>query len=308
MMTKSKVTSLIEEVVIPFEKHILNDEVLSKYIEDENANAKHNLGMAKLSVSLLGDIKKALPYLKRASIAHKDLDISVDTMQFYLSIYFKLYKNWAMKNFVNQEFIEYTIPILDEFFMKVYMDAKKEDSQDDFFMFEEESVDNAIESMHYADERKITALEYMEYDEILQDEVLEIQEDIHITLNDFHLHVLLNEESLEIFTSHISTLANRFFATHEFRDLGYSLISLCNEMGELDTDTLDTQTKEMIYLLLEQTIDDLEKWFGTVFVTQDAVDIHYFDASFLANTTQISLMIAQQQNNEQTDEDDDFLF
>lgn len=304
-MTKDKLIALLEEVVLPFEKYILNDEVLAKFIEDEDIKQRHNIGIAKLSVSLVGDIKIALQYLKNASVAHKDLNIPVKAMRFYLSIYFKLYAQWAEKNFPELGFTEYIIPNFNDFFMETYLDTKAQ-SEDDFFMFEEEEVDEAINSMHYADKEKITALEYIEFGELLQDEILEIEEELHAIGDNFNQYDVLDQEILELFSEHISILSNKLYNTNEFRDLGYAILNLCKELNEINIDILEVQTAEMLYLLLQQTIEDLEKWFKNIFIEQNALDIHYFDASFFANITQIGLMATHKESED--DNEDDFLF
>lgn len=304
-MTKDKLIALLEEVVLPFEKYILNDEVLAKFIEDEDIKQRHNIGIAKFSVSLVGDIKIALQYLKNASVAHKDLNIPVEAMRFYLSIYFKLYAQWAEKNFPELGFTEYIIPNFNDFFMETYLDTKAQ-SEDDFFMFEEEEVDEAINSMHYADKEKITALEYIEFGELLQDEILEIEEELHAIGDNFNQYDVLDQEILELFSEHISILSNKLYNTNEFRDLGYAILNLCKELNEINIDILEVQTAEMLYLLLQQTIEDLEKWFKNIFIEQNALDIHYFDASFFANITQIGLMATHKESED--DNEDDFLF
>jgi hypothetical protein len=53
--------------------------------------------------------------------------------------------------------------------------------------------------------------------------------------------------------------------------------------------------------------EDIQKWIETVFVKKDAVDIHYFDASFLANIAQLSIMLEQNVSND-SESEDDFLF
>ena len=305
-MTKDKIALLLKEVVFPFEKQILNDEVLAKFIEDENVRQRHNLSIAKLSVALLGDIKIAMQYLEDAVVIHKDWDIPTETMQIYLSIYFKLLIQWIEKNLPNYNSVEYIIPYFENFLIKKYnTEAQSEDS---FFMFDEEEVDEAIDSMHYEDEEKITALEYIGYGEILEDEIVELEEELHTIINNIHQHDMLDQEGLELFITHISILSDKLYDTNEFKDLGYAILNLCHELNEINIEILGTQTTKMLYLLLQQTIVDFETWFENIFIKQDALDIHYFDASFFANITQIGLILKQQESEDEDDNEDDFLF
>jgi tRNA dimethylallyltransferase len=43
----------MDEVVMPFERYILKDTLMAKYIESDEIKAKHNLGIAKLAIELI---------------------------------------------------------------------------------------------------------------------------------------------------------------------------------------------------------------------------------------------------------------
>jgi len=302
-ITKKDLCSLIDEVVLPFEKYILNDEVFGKYMQDETKRANHNVAISKLSIMLFNDLVGAKELFIKGSDAHKDLKISTEEMQKYLSIFFKLHNQWYQKYIKTNEFHKELLDKFNQMFAELY-DYEEED---DFLMFDSEEIDEAIETMHYKDEKKISAIEYASHKELLDDDLSSI-----IELKDQFEHILnmneqLDSQYLEVFTKALSTLANIMFVTLEFRDVGYGLNNFIVELNNLDIDSLDETTKELAYALLSHMNEDIQKWIESLFITQDAVDIHYVDASFLANISQFSIMLEQDSSSE-GESDDDFLF
>jgi len=302
-ITKKVLYSLVNEVVLPFEKYILNDEVFGKYMQDEIKRANHNIAISKLSIMLLNDLISAKELFVKGSKAHKELQITTQEMRKYLSIFFKLHNQWSQKYLKPDEFHEELMGRFSEMFAKTY----EHECEDDFLMFDSEEIDEVIETMHYKDEKKISALEYASHEEILDDDlssIIELKEEFEHILN---MYEQLNSQYLEVLTKELSTLANIMFATLEFRDVGYGLNNFIVELKNLDIDSFDDTTKELAYALLSQMNEDIQKWIGSVFIIQDAVDIHYVDASFLANISQFSIMLEQNSSSE-SESDDDFLF
>ena len=78
-------------------------------------------------------------------------------------------------------------------------------------------------------------------------------------------------------------------------------------MNTIEIDNLEASQKELIFTLLFQMSEDIQNWVETIFIKKDAVDIHYFDASFLANIAQFSIMLKQNVSNN-SESKDDFLF
>jgi len=303
-ITKKDLYLLIDEVVLPFEKHVLNDEVFGRYMQDETKRANHNVAIAKLAIRLLYDnVDAAKKLFMKGSETHKELQITTEEMRKYLSIFFNLFNEWYQKHIKTDEFHKELMNKFSEIFAETY----EYEGEDDFLMFESEEIDEVIETMHYKDEKKISAVEYASHEEILDDDlssIIELKEEFEHILN---MYEQLNNQYLEVLTKELSTLANIMFATLEFRDVGYGLNNFIVELKNLDIDSLDDTTKELAYALLSQMNEDIQKWIESLFITQDAVDIHYIDASFLANISQFSIMLEQDSSSED-ESDDDFLF
>jgi len=306
-LTQKNITNLIDEVVIPFERYVLNDATLYAYIKDNNLINKHNIGVAKLAIMLTNDLVGANKLLKNISKIYKELNISEDDMKKHMSMFFKLHKEWVENHLNPDAFHNELVDRFDEIFITQLEKAKLLEDDDDFLMFESEEIDEAIEGMHYEDHRKITAVEYASYEEILDDDlssIIELKDELEHTLI---MHEKIDGEFLVSFGRELHKLSGVLFSTSEFKDVGYALENFTSELENLDLNSLDTLSEELAFALLSQMNEDLQKWIDSVFIKQDAVDIHYGDASFLANIAQFSIML--EHNSSSNDKsDDDFLF
>lgn len=148
--------------------------------------------------------------------------------------------------------------------------------------------DERIDSMHYTDESKISAGDFVDkegIDEGIIDELGDILEEYYaIAESEF------NEEYLEKYKEILQKFISIFEYSIEFKDLAYGLEKL---LTFLDKNILNDENKEFIKMLLDSVMEDLNKFYQTVFVEKSAVDIHYLDASLLANIAQIEIMLNQ---------------
>ncbi|NPA55774.1 MAG: hypothetical protein GXO40_05340 [Epsilonproteobacteria bacterium] len=296
-------TDLIKSVVIPFEEYILKDEYVSHLLDSEDVRARHNFGIAKLSVALIYDAVKARDLVVKASVSHKHIDIDPEVMRKYLSIFFKLHKKWAKEHFQTDQYYDQVMDKFDKLFMEIYLQHHQASEEDGFFMFDSEEIDEAIDNMHYEDEKKITAVEYFEYNEIIDDDLHDIIELADESDDLQHKHLEITQEFIDDFIRIIEVLARILYRTHEFKDIGYAMENFVETLHNLQLEELDDTKKEFAWNLISQINNDIQNWIRTIFIEQSAVDIHYFDASFLANIAQFDIMI-----NQTEEEDDDFLF
>jgi len=111
------------------------------------------------------------------------------------------------------------------------------------------------------------------------------------------LYPTLTLECLSETANLIGIFANALELSGEFRDIAYALRGLCVTLDELinDFDTLG-HSKQMIKIVLDSIIDDLVNWTNEVLVHKSAVDVHYIDASLLANIAQLGLSVKSLQH------------
>ena len=94
----------------------------------------------------------------------------------------------------------------------------------------------------------------------------------------------------------IEKFARVFEMTYEFKDMAYSLRLLIDQLGRFEDDRFGADEQTLYKALIESIVQDLRKWIHEVTIEQTARDIHYLDASLLANISQIDMMIQNKQN------------
>jgi len=52
MITQKMLAELVDDVALPFEKKILQDERVASFLPDEKTRAVHNLGIVKLCIAV----------------------------------------------------------------------------------------------------------------------------------------------------------------------------------------------------------------------------------------------------------------
>jgi len=162
------------------------------------------------------------------------------------------------------------------------------DSDDDFFDFDSELVDEAINGMHYTKDEIVDAKTFMEQSYYDEDDILDIKD----AIGEFDDTLEFNEAYLSIATDILQKIIVLLDRDTSFRDLELSLSMLRDKLETLDIETL-TKEQKMIYKEFLSTIFlDLKKWVKEVLVEQNAKDIHYLDASLLANISQIDMTIS----------------
>lgn len=168
----------------------------------------------------------------------------------------------------------------------------------------ERKVDmSAINNMHYEDQHKVSAVQFLkefEYDDLLLDDLLEDELELRDRLGfeDDFTPIMLDTviRALE----HYTHLLNE---TIEFRDLAYSLSVLVQLLKEVDTQTLQSDSRKMLKLYIIGIIDNLSDWRNHIFIQQSSPDIHYLDASLLNDCAQIESLL----NPDVQDDEDDTL-
>ena len=158
------------------------------------------------------------------------------------------------------------------------------DEEDDFFEFDSEKVDDAINSMHLSEDKKVSASDFMQeefIDEELVDDIKEIIEEIY----------QLDEENAEYLNQYMNivSLFIRFFnSSMEFRELSLGLEKLVKLLRE-NYDYI--KENKLLIEICKSILEDLVKFTDTVIINQNSIDIHYLDASLLANVAQLELIL-----------------
>ena len=294
VLKKRFLTDLIDEVVIPFCKYLNETQEWKRYLDSEEKILKHKLDVSILTISLLNKPQFAKEKLQRASVAHNSMNIDHDAMREALNFYFlkivEFLDRHKFRSSFKDSFKEY-----EEFFMEVY--APK-DLEDDFFDFDSLDVDEAIECMHYKDEEKISAKEFMAEDMIEQSLNEDLEEICEMFDSISARKEMVDYEYIDILVDSLNSFIHIFNITHEFKDIAYALESL-REFLKFDIGAKREEELKILKSLLDSVIEDLENWKREVLDEERAIDIHYLDASLLANVSQIEIMLSNSSQDEE---------
>ena len=265
------IIKILKRVVFPFSNYFESLDVVINTMNKEDL-LLHRAYMLELSLALLLKPQKADELLINASKAHNTLNIDKNIMRKLLSIYFKLMLLFT-KNTDYYENLEKNINHYNELFMNAYK------VEEDFFVFDNEEVDEVINTMHF--DKKISAKEFLDYEEIDSEELNELGELFreYENIKDFE-----NDKYFEIVEHILKDFVRIFLMSVEFKNLAYSLEKLLNLK-------INENNKKTYKIFLDTVIEDLYKFYKNIFIEQSAIDIHYLDASLLSNIEQIQLMI-----------------
>ena len=281
---------LVDEVVLPVEK-LLRKRLLENGFSDKKA------------IVCLKDIG----VLKMALLAFKDVDIQEIKKE--LTSVENLHSLCLDKQYI-QELLCYFFDLLREFFRKYNFGSlednkdydkvlgflKKGNSvdneeilEDEFLDFSEENVDDTMDNMHYTDEEKISAVEYMSSDYLDFDLLEDIKDVIEKYGGISYEFSTFNEEYADEVVLILQKFIALFELSGEFRSLAKIFNYLVETINSLKNG-VDDDKRDLLKLFIDAIMEDLMKWYDEVIVNKSANDIHYLDASLLSSVKQIEVM------------------
>lgn len=153
---------------------------------------------------------------------------------------------------------------------------------------------------------KITASEFVEecaLDLIDKIDALEEQED-RIDQKLFAMEKgNVTKEDFTILADSLDEYNTVIDAMIEFQHLAFAIASLTKFLRSIEESSLkEANTKKMV-LLLTNMVSDLASWRKTIFIEQQANDVHYLDSSLLSSCLQIEMIF----NENEIEEEDDGL-
>jgi DNA-binding response OmpR family regulator len=175
----------------------------------------------------------------------------------------------------------------DNFMQKIEAHEEKMavfDEDDEFFDFDDfEELDDNEEQKQFQktfDNEKLSAEEFLdEYDDLdyLLDTYVDLDDEVEKVIS------ILNADNFEEYkgvllevTSRYSTFLNSFSHFYEIASILYML----NEnIHNFEIDVHNNDDKEFIVEIIIGILADLHNWKQNVFVSQDAVDVYYINAS-----------------------------
>ena len=218
-INKQKHESLIDTVVLPFERFIVEDSRLAQYIVDEEVAKIHNLAVTKLSIYIYADITRAKDYIKEGAKAHITKHIPVENLKEFYSLYFKLCRDWNAAVMPEETRYHKNLASIEQFVFEVFQ--TRNELMEDFFIYDSDVIKNNLERMHYSEESKITAEAFYEEGSMDDSDVLDILECSCALSEVVHdAHIDYNVAYFTRVTELFSTYANVLEKNSEFKDIG----------------------------------------------------------------------------------------
>lgn len=295
--------SLVDCVVLPFEKFIMEDARLSEYLFNPEVSKVHNMAIAKLTIYIYSDIKRAYTYIEEGARAHREKKIPIHNLKEFYSLYFVLCQEWNQNQSVPNDTFSKNLSIIEEFVFESF--AYEGEAKEDFFIYGSDTIKQDIAKMHYRDEVKISAEDF--YAEGSMDDF-----DRHDILECAHtLTDIVQDKNIDYDEGYFVRVYEQFltYATileknTDFRDLGFSLSKL-SQFLEKNLSVLPVHPKKKaILIILNSIVEDALSWAKTVLQERTAVDIHYLDASLLSSIIQFEMMFST--SKEENDDDLEF--
>lgn len=254
--------------------------------------------------------KKFYELLKFCKDQNVEIEVQIVNIDYFLDHFATFAKKYQLESVENIERIvsEFKIDYFD--IIAEFLSSKNTMAITKTTPTVEEPLD-IIDTMHYTDEEKISAIEYISNNPLSDDEM----EDI-VLLQEFFLEFLdtfvdYSDAFLENYRELIEKTITKLefiLSSGEFKDISYSFKILLDKLENLQ---LEDDKKKMFVEYSLMLIEDIVKWLSTVFITQDTLDIHYLDAAFYSNIEQFDILFSHeeaQNSNDNDEEDDDFLF
>ena len=162
--------------------------------------------------------------------------------------------------------------------------------QNEFLDIDATQRDSALERMHYEPSEIVDAKTFMKTHRLAQDSSSSLQPMLAQFEEDIK-QLEQNPALLDRLQRHLDIIADFFATGKEFQNLFYGFDALIAYIQNLSLSELSPQQQKMFISYLEATRQDMSGWVDSVLVRQDARDIHYMDASLLANIAQIRIML-----------------
>jgi hypothetical protein len=299
-ITKQQLALLIDEVILKYQH-----KCLVEHITCNDEKYRHDVLLTNFAVMFFDeDVSKLQDNFKDLLDFYSELKIPQLSVKNSLAAFFKKYKKWVENYSVADLDCYEKIASMYKDILNSYDFDNSVLEEDDFLFVADSGVDDSINNMHYNDEQKISATSYFALHPLDDMDIEDIVEAKKLLLELLDDYIKLTDEFLIQFASVIQKLNTTLqytFATKEFRDIGMSLEKLFYILNQYKS--ADIEMQDVVFNILITFIEDLVQWLDNIFISQDAQDIHYLDASLLANVSQLEMVL------EPTKEvEDDFLF
>jgi len=274
--------SVAQEIILPF-INVLYQKLEEKYSKKEIIELIKKINLSEIVLlNFFEDadknvvLRKLDDLNKIYELGIKEIDVMlILSYLYYLIVKFKQIHNMKTNNLYREVLDKVINNTLHKTYKKEFMKIEK----------------NNLESMHYKDEEKISAKEFMEKEEFDEDIIIDIKDLLEDYEDMSYKYDVISPEFKEVVLEVLEKFVTLFMLSGEFKDLGKVIEMFFNELRKLDITSLDDNQKQFVKKFLDAFMMDIKKWYEEVIVNKSAKDIHYLDASLMSSVEQISYFI-----------------
>lgn len=214
-------------------------------------------------------------------------------------------KEAGANGFISKPFNESSIHAMFHKYIDEIQRDQDESLDDDFFDFDDDMFedDNGDDQTHVYNEtmnsfnlshKKVPANVFLqEYEEMEIENILEDIQELDAFIED-HIDILY-EDNLEDEVEHINQTLEKYSvflnSFNEFYELSTSLNLLIRQLKSTDFGTLSSRERNFIAEYIKSILKDLSEWKKNVFITREAIDVFYINASLLSSCIQLENFI-----------------
>lgn len=303
-LSKHHVRAIVSEVVDPFYDRVLKDENTKRFVADPELLRGLKIKQTTFATYFfVYPLERISEKVAKSSAIHKEIKLEMEFFAKYFFIWAELVQNFIKNHF---ETNEQTMNFWNLKLQKLLWMMTKNYSPSMNAEIEKEivSIESELDNKNFYD-NKVSAIQFLEEYEADRDAIDELEE-LYKDIDDmFESKEDIDDEVYSFAMAVFDRYGGVLDATIEFRDIGLALQGLARSLEEKRSVALAEDKKKFVSVFIKSIIDDLENWRNKIFVTQDAVDIHYLDDSFFSSIAQLEVTI---EGSSEDDGDDDIFF
>jgi len=290
---KDEIKELVDSVVVPVKFKIFDDNEFDLLVISEKDFLSHNILMARFALSLVKKIgAEPVDVFENILDIYNKYDISKPSMKKVFFYFFELFYLWvasfnekAMDTF-DKDIRDFESLIENE--TGINLEITQENG---IFIFKSDIENDKIDREHFVSAKKVSAQEFMEDSFLDEDLIADMEE----SLGKLNSIADFNQEITEEFIKSVVAILDEFIKVfsygYEFGVLATSLTEFGQKLLSPDLDSLPTDQRILYKEFVLNIASDLQDWADNVIFKQDAVDIHYLDASINANVAQFDVLL-----------------
>lgn len=295
-ISKAELALLVDDIVTPFYNQILGDNKVRHFIKEEiffGLKIKQTIFVYKVLTRPIADLVEELDAMNRV---HGEVGLGLEPFVRYFGVWKELLLEWLEeKKGVGEKELERWDLKMDTFFDYLRRTYPGSEPSPGGEKGGEPMPDlkEMVRHIHEAQvQNKIAAPEFLarfDYDTTIIDELADLESE---TLDMLYKQGALDGKSLKQVEKLLLEYALLLDNTYEFKELAFALSNLCEVLARSHETALEAGTQEKVRIFVDGILSDLQGWRGNVFITKDALDVHYLDASLFSSIAQLDVLLS----------------